>query len=154
MPTTRTRKTPESMPKLPREFAGPMVQIFVPGHPPSVNKLFFKGRGARQMGGKRPEYVSWEMAVYRALLLSPYSLGELKSLKNRPYRFTLELISESWMNKCGTVRKPDTPNLVKAAEDAVCKVTGWADSANVEQRAVKIEVPGAVDGTRIRFEFA
>lgn len=58
------------------------------------------------------------------------------------------------MTKTGTVCRPDTPNLLKAAEDAVCKITGWADVANVDTRCVKVERPGSSDFTAIKFEFA
>lgn len=57
-------------------------------------------------------------------------LAALRRLKPCDYKLTIELWAPTWRTGKDTLKRPDTPNLIKTAEDAVCSFLGWEDAWN------------------------
>lgn len=109
-------------------------EIWFPCHPPSTNSLFSSAKGRRF---KTKEYRLWDGLVY-ASLLRDGRLHELRARKPVPYRFTIELHANNWIAGTGNFLRKDAGNYAKAAQDAICAVTGWKDEYCVEERAIKV----------------
>jgi Holliday junction resolvase RusA-like endonuclease len=95
----------------------------VPGHPPSVNRVWRKF-GNRMVKSK--DYIEWEQDV-AAVCLMRGNLAYYKTFAKKRYSLDLKIVDISWDYKNGNPKKPDLTNFIKAAEDAVCKVYGWDD---------------------------
>lgn len=123
-------------------------ELSIPGHPPSVNRVWRNVGRARFI--KAPEYIAWEKAVLKVCTRFG-NIPQMRAFVAKPYRLEIELWSQTWRTKRKTIRRPDTPNCIKAAEDAVCSFYGWEDSWNLETSIKKLE--GKEDHTVIRFQF-
>lgn len=126
------------------------VEFIVPGHPPTVNHIW-KTFGTRRF--KSTAYLEWEAKTTKVVLVHPYK-SKFRDLDGRMYRLLITMVRNSWLNKKKTAPLlPDTPNCIKAAEDAICAVTGWDDRFNIETTIKKVEESGAEDYTTVIFEF-
>lgn len=125
------------------------IEIKIPGHPPSVNNLFMT-IGKRRI--KSMEYRDWESAVQKAIFKHPERVS-MKKYKDRLYKLEIFVVKNSWFCQNGKPIIKDTPNFIKALEDAVCRFTGWDDRYNYETRVRKLEEVNADDHTIARFYF-
>ena len=117
-----------------------VYEFTVSALPPSVNGLF-AGKARRF---KTKEYHEWDWLISKVVAQKCLRTGRHVEMIGKPYRLEIELYRPSWWTKGNNkttgkpvITMPDTPNLIKAAEDAVCKCTGWMDQMNVETVARK-----------------
>lgn len=143
-----------------------VFEIEVPGLPESANILWRKSRSGSIH--KTMSYIAWERRVAIACEAWVNHFASQKNMNTNdvfsglqwlgrwPYALQITANKGRWRSKKAyqdwefSLLSPDTSNLAKSAEDAVCKVFKWRDSQCVRQETVK---GNGVDSTFIRFEF-
>ena len=130
-----------------KEAPAYIVQFEIPGHPPTTNHLFIN-RGRLRVNS--PEYRRYEAEV-AGIVLQHVDFDAFRSMAEMQYELTIELQAESWLTKNGRVKKPDTPNLIKAVEDSLTKPMGIPDQFNV--RTLVYKSNGPRDWTKVTFKF-
>ena len=135
-----------------------IFNLTVLGHPPSVNHIWKKGRSpsGKPITYKTKEYTDWEKRVANACLIQASAnkgLGFWKQQKNKYYELEINVQAPTWTTKKNTPMKPDITNLIKAAEDAVCKAFDWEDSYCTKCTIIKSSGPQLIKCTTIRFHF-
>lgn len=129
------------------------LEVNLPGHPPSVNKLYatFKGRRIKTRAGHNWESIS--LTYVRMASKKAYGTIFLDYLKGRPLKLEIRVYRPSWVAKSGSglYVKPDLTNFFKSCEDGVMVALSLDDSAVIKFEGSK-EI-GEAEKTFVRLTF-
>lgn len=130
------------------------LEFTIPGHPPSVNKLYNPIRGRLIKSREGHKWEGFSLLFVRRAAIEAYGTFRLDLLKGRPISLEIVFYRPSWRAASGSglYVRPDVSNFIKAAEDGIMTALGLDDSAVVNLTVSKAEDKGAVRMfARIRF---
>lgn len=135
-------------------FLGSTLEFLIPGHPPSVNKLYATVRGRRVKARIGRQWSAHCARLIHNEMLRSYGVISLASLRGFPIEFSYEVMRPSWRAKSGSglFVRPDLGNFEKALCDSVMEALNLDDSAIVAIHAFKLEASGP-ERTLVRIKF-